>query len=256
MFTVNRKFCSIYKSWFLFQLYYHGEKINVNVQVTNNSSKTVKKVKISVRQFADICLFSSAQYKCPVASIEAEWVHQIFIYLLNFLVDRPRRLIFTFTQPFVYINHDRRTGRHNKQCTFYSLCFMYRQVFYLLDSPYQIFTHSNNLPAIVHIYFALAHLHGALYYFDKRKMQSPKYLHQWYFLISIFFTFFCDPVIRFHPAPHFAKSIKSARYYLLTKPREDLLLMASWSTKILILLQVLCKMVEHLPFQIFWLKSF
>nr|BAC76419.1 beta-arrestin [Halocynthia roretzi] len=54
------------------ELYYHGEKINVNVQVTNNSSKTVKKVKISVRQFADICLFSSAQYKCPVASIEAD----------------------------------------------------------------------------------------------------------------------------------------------------------------------------------------
>ncbi|XP_039250916.1 beta-arrestin-1-like isoform X1 [Styela clava] len=54
------------------ELYYHGETINVNVQVTNNSSKTVKKIKIFVRQFADICLFSSAQYKCPVASIEAD----------------------------------------------------------------------------------------------------------------------------------------------------------------------------------------
>ncbi|KAG9462328.1 hypothetical protein GDO78_014358 [Eleutherodactylus coqui] len=55
-----------------FQLYYHGEAINVNVHVTNNSSKTVKRVKVSVRQYADICLFSTAQYKCPVAQIEQD----------------------------------------------------------------------------------------------------------------------------------------------------------------------------------------
>ena len=51
------------------ELYYHGETMNVNVQVlqiaknlktknssqiTNNSSRSVKKIKISVRQFADI----------------------------------------------------------------------------------------------------------------------------------------------------------------------------------------------------------
>ncbi|CAK8690402.1 beta-arrestin-1-like [Clavelina lepadiformis] len=53
-------------------LYYHGETIGVNVQVTNNSSKTVKKIKISVRQLADICLFSNAQYKCPVAVLDAD----------------------------------------------------------------------------------------------------------------------------------------------------------------------------------------
>lgn len=53
-----------------FQQYYHGESIAVNVQITNNSNKTVKKIKISVRQLADICLFSSAQYKCPVAVLE------------------------------------------------------------------------------------------------------------------------------------------------------------------------------------------
>lgn len=28
----------------------------------------------TVRQYADICLFSTAQYKCPVAQVEAEWV--------------------------------------------------------------------------------------------------------------------------------------------------------------------------------------
>ncbi|CAJ1086461.1 arrestin red cell-like [Xyrichtys novacula] len=57
------------------ELYYHGEPISVNVQVTNNSSKMVKKVIVSVRQFADICLFSLAQYKCAVARVEAE--HQV-----------------------------------------------------------------------------------------------------------------------------------------------------------------------------------
>lgn len=59
------------------QLYHHGESIAVNVHIANNSSKTVKKIKVSVRQFADICLFSTAQYKCTVAEIESEWVHTV-----------------------------------------------------------------------------------------------------------------------------------------------------------------------------------
>uniref|UniRef100_A0A8B9YUP4 Beta-arrestin-2 n=1 Tax=Bos mutus grunniens TaxID=30521 RepID=A0A8B9YUP4_BOSMU len=54
------------------ELYYHGEPLNVNVHVTNNSTKTVKKIKVSVRQYADICLFSTAQYKCPVAQVEQD----------------------------------------------------------------------------------------------------------------------------------------------------------------------------------------
>ncbi|XP_022339642.1 beta-arrestin-1-like isoform X3 [Crassostrea virginica] len=52
--------------------YYHGESIAVNVLVDNNTNKSVKKIKISVRQFADICLFSTAQYKCSVAEIDSE----------------------------------------------------------------------------------------------------------------------------------------------------------------------------------------
>uniref|UniRef100_A0A8C9WCS2 Beta-arrestin-1 n=1 Tax=Scleropages formosus TaxID=113540 RepID=A0A8C9WCS2_SCLFO len=56
----------------IFQIYYHGEPINVNVHVTNNTNKTVKKMKVSVRQYADICLFSIAQYKCPVAMEESD----------------------------------------------------------------------------------------------------------------------------------------------------------------------------------------
>ncbi|XP_076370833.1 beta-arrestin-1-like isoform X2 [Tachypleus tridentatus] len=54
------------------ELYHHGEDIAVNVHIANNSNRTVKKVKISVRQFADICLFTAAQYKCSVASVESE----------------------------------------------------------------------------------------------------------------------------------------------------------------------------------------
>jgi len=54
------------------ELYYHGETLNVNVQITNNSNRAVRKIKISVRQFADICLYSSAQYKCQVASVEQD----------------------------------------------------------------------------------------------------------------------------------------------------------------------------------------
>uniref|UniRef100_A0A673L5F3 Beta-arrestin-1 n=1 Tax=Sinocyclocheilus rhinocerous TaxID=307959 RepID=A0A673L5F3_9TELE len=54
------------------EIYYHGEPISVNVHVTNNTNKTVKKIKISVRQYADICLFNTAQYKCPVATEESD----------------------------------------------------------------------------------------------------------------------------------------------------------------------------------------
>lgn len=54
------------------ELYHHGESICVNVHIANNSNRTVKKIKILVRQFADICLFSTAQYKCVVAETESE----------------------------------------------------------------------------------------------------------------------------------------------------------------------------------------
>jgi len=54
------------------ELYYHGEKISVNVHIQNNSNKAVKKIRVCVRQFADICLFSIAQYKCTVAEMESE----------------------------------------------------------------------------------------------------------------------------------------------------------------------------------------
>lgn len=53
------------------EMYYHGESINVNVQATNNSNKTVKKIRISVIQASEIMLYSSTQYKCEVAELES-----------------------------------------------------------------------------------------------------------------------------------------------------------------------------------------
>lgn len=52
--------------------YYHGETITINVLVDNNTTRTVKRIKISVRQYAEICLFSKAQYKCAVAEFESD----------------------------------------------------------------------------------------------------------------------------------------------------------------------------------------
>ena len=60
--------------YLLFQMYYHGETIHVNVQITNNSNKRVKGMKIKILQIACICLFSQAEYKCPVAAVEERWV--------------------------------------------------------------------------------------------------------------------------------------------------------------------------------------
>ncbi|CAD6185253.1 unnamed protein product [Caenorhabditis auriculariae] len=53
------------------EMYYHGESIAVNVHVQNNSNKTVKKLKVSVVQVADICLFTTASYTCEVARMES-----------------------------------------------------------------------------------------------------------------------------------------------------------------------------------------
>lgn len=53
-------------------IYHHGENIAVNVHVSNNSQKSVKKVKVSIRQITDICLFSPASFKWTVAELESE----------------------------------------------------------------------------------------------------------------------------------------------------------------------------------------
>uniref|UniRef100_A0AAY4BWG9 Arrestin C-terminal-like domain-containing protein n=1 Tax=Denticeps clupeoides TaxID=299321 RepID=A0AAY4BWG9_9TELE len=51
------------------ELYYHGEPISVNVHVTNNSTKTVKRVKISVLQVTDVVLHSCDTYSKSVGRL-------------------------------------------------------------------------------------------------------------------------------------------------------------------------------------------
>ncbi|XP_035526885.1 S-arrestin-like [Morone saxatilis] len=47
------------------EIYYHGEALKVHVTVTNNSSKNVKNIIISVDQVANVVLFSNDSYvKC------------------------------------------------------------------------------------------------------------------------------------------------------------------------------------------------
>ena len=54
------------------QLYYHNEKVVVYIIIRNNSNKTVKKVKSSICQSTDICLFSGGQFRTAVASVETQ----------------------------------------------------------------------------------------------------------------------------------------------------------------------------------------
>lgn len=52
------------------EMYYHGEFISINVLVDNNSNKTVKKIKISVRQWIEVCLYADTALKCVVDVLE------------------------------------------------------------------------------------------------------------------------------------------------------------------------------------------
>lgn len=52
------------------QLYFHGEKIGINIVVRNNSNKVVKKIKAMVQQGVDVVLFQNGQYRNTVASME------------------------------------------------------------------------------------------------------------------------------------------------------------------------------------------
>jgi len=54
------------------QLYYHGDKVAVTINIRNHSNKTVKKIKAAVSQATDICLFSGGSFKCNVASVETQ----------------------------------------------------------------------------------------------------------------------------------------------------------------------------------------
>ncbi|KAK7922476.1 hypothetical protein WMY93_009378 [Mugilogobius chulae] len=52
------------------EVYYHGDPITVKLKVNNESSKVVKKIKISVEQLTSVVLYSSDTYVKPVCSEE------------------------------------------------------------------------------------------------------------------------------------------------------------------------------------------
>ncbi|XP_023311892.1 uncharacterized protein LOC108913808 isoform X1 [Anoplophora glabripennis] len=53
-------------------IYSHGEEINVNVQIENNSNKTIKRIKVFVVQHVDVCMFSNGKFKNVVAMLNAK----------------------------------------------------------------------------------------------------------------------------------------------------------------------------------------
>uniref|UniRef100_A0A8C9B2K1 S-arrestin n=1 Tax=Prolemur simus TaxID=1328070 RepID=A0A8C9B2K1_PROSS len=54
------------------EIYFHGEPIPVTVTVTNNTEKTVKRIKALVEQVANVVLYSSDYYVKPVATEETQ----------------------------------------------------------------------------------------------------------------------------------------------------------------------------------------
>ncbi|XP_058556841.1 S-arrestin isoform X1 [Neofelis nebulosa] len=54
------------------EIYFHGESITVTITVTNNTDKTVKKIKALVEQVANVVLYSSDYYTKPVAEEETQ----------------------------------------------------------------------------------------------------------------------------------------------------------------------------------------
>ncbi|XP_055501297.1 S-arrestin-like [Leucoraja erinacea] len=53
------------------EIYYHGDPISINVQVTNNSSKHVKSIKVTVEQTTTVVLYSNDKYTEVVAEEDA-----------------------------------------------------------------------------------------------------------------------------------------------------------------------------------------
>ncbi|RLU26039.1 hypothetical protein DMN91_002202 [Ooceraea biroi] len=53
-------------------IYAHGDSINVHVNVNNNSSKSVRRIKVFVVQHVDVCMFSNGKFKNVVALVSSQ----------------------------------------------------------------------------------------------------------------------------------------------------------------------------------------
>ena len=52
------------------QLYHHGDDVKVSFVVRNNSSKTVKKINVSVVQCIDIAMFTGGHHTARITQME------------------------------------------------------------------------------------------------------------------------------------------------------------------------------------------
>ncbi|XP_018300461.1 arrestin homolog isoform X1 [Mycetomoellerius zeteki] len=53
-------------------IYEHGDLINVHVNVSNNSNKSIRRIKIIVVQHVDVCMFSNGKFKNVVALVSSQ----------------------------------------------------------------------------------------------------------------------------------------------------------------------------------------
>ncbi|XP_066595151.1 arrestin homolog isoform X2 [Prorops nasuta] len=53
-------------------IYAHGDSIAVQVSVTNNSSRTVRRIKVLVFQHVDVCMFTNGKFKNVVAALSSQ----------------------------------------------------------------------------------------------------------------------------------------------------------------------------------------
>ncbi|CAG9856235.1 unnamed protein product [Phyllotreta striolata] len=53
-------------------IYSHGENVNVTINIQNNSNKTVKRLKVFIVQYVDVCMFSNGKFKNVVASLNSK----------------------------------------------------------------------------------------------------------------------------------------------------------------------------------------
>lgn len=53
-------------------IYEHGDSINVHVNVSNNSNKSVRRIKVFVVQHVDVCMFSNGKFKNVVALMSSQ----------------------------------------------------------------------------------------------------------------------------------------------------------------------------------------
>lgn len=70
------------------QIYEHGEEIRVKISLINSSHKSVKHVKVTVQQSAQVNLFSTGKWKVCVASTNNRYVLLAQFSMIIFIINK------------------------------------------------------------------------------------------------------------------------------------------------------------------------